>query len=159
MGGGRRLPLILVDINLLVYAANADSPHHEAARAWLDERLDSPMRVGLPWASLLGFLRLVTSPRVLSRPVGMADAWSIVAGWLGSRSAWIPAPTTRHADVLAGLFARTSVNGNLVPDAHLAALAIEHGLELNSADGDFARFEGLRWRNPLKPDRPRHPRA
>jgi hypothetical protein len=96
-----------------------------------------------------GFLRLITSPRVFQRPLSMTDAWDQVDAWLNSGSAWVPAPTHRHAEILAGLLAAPGVHGNLVPDAHLAALAIEHGLELNSTDGDFARFDGLKWRNPI----------
>jgi uncharacterized protein len=141
--------LILVDANLLIYAVNSGAPQHAAAQRWLDERLNGVVRVGLPWPSLMAFLRLATNPRVFQQPMGMTDAWSHVEAWLGCGSAWVPAPTTRHAEVLARLLARPGVHGNLVPDAHLAALAIEHGLELNSTDGDFARFAGLRWRNPL----------
>jgi toxin-antitoxin system PIN domain toxin len=143
--------LILVDANLLIYAANSGVPQHEAARQWLDERLNGVARVGLPWPSMMAFLRLATNPRVFQRPMAMADAWSQVEAWLGCGSVWIPAPTARHAEILAQLLAISGVHGNLVPDAHLAALAIEHGLELNSTDGDFARFAGLRWRNPLMP--------
>jgi toxin-antitoxin system PIN domain toxin len=141
--------LILVDTNLLIYAVNAAAPQHVAARSWLDERLSGAPRVGLPWTSLLAFLRLVTNPRVFQRPLSMADAWKQVDAWLGSGPAWVPSPTQRHAEILARLLAAPGVHGNLVPDAHLAALAIEHGLELNSTDGDFARFAGLKWRNPL----------
>lgn len=141
--------MILVDANLLVYAVNAGAPQHMAARQWLDERLNGAVRVGLPWPSLLAFLRLVTNPRIFQHPLGMADAWRQVEAWLGSGPAWVPAPTERHAELLARLLALPGVHGNLVPDAHLAALAIEHGLELNSTDGDFARFAGLKWRNPL----------
>jgi toxin-antitoxin system PIN domain toxin len=141
--------LILVDANLLIYAVNVAAPQHVAARSWLDARMNSAARVGLPWASLLTFLRLVTNPRVFQRPLSMAGAWTQVDAWLGSGPAWVPAPTQRHAEILARLLAAPGVHGNLVPDAHLAALAIEHGLELNSTDGDFARFIGLSWRNPL----------
>jgi uncharacterized protein len=141
--------LILVDANLLIYAVNAAAPQHVVARSWLDARMNSAARVGLPWISLLAFLRLVTNPRVFQRPLSMADAWKQVDGWLGSGPTWVPAPTQRHAEILARLVTAPGVHGNLVPDAHLAALAIEHGLELNSTDGDFARFAGLRWRNPL----------
>lgn len=137
--------MILVDANLLSYAVNAAAPQHAAAQRWLDARLSGTARVGLPWPCLLAFLRLITSPRVFQRPLGMADAW------LSSGPAWVPAPTQRHAEILARLLAAPGVHGNLVPDAHLAALAIEHGLELNSTDGDFARFAGLQWRNPLAP--------
>lgn len=101
--------------------------------------------------SLLAFLRLVTNSRVFNRPLAMAEAWSQVDAWLSSGSVWVPAPTQRHAEVLGRLVATPGVHGNLVPDAHLAALAIEHGLELNSTDGDFARFTRLKWRNPLAP--------
>ena len=141
--------MILVDANLLIYAVNAAAPQHVAARPWLDAHMNGVARVGLPWASLLAFLRLVTNPRVFQRPLSMADAWKQVDGWLGSGPAWVPTPTQRHAEILARLVTAPGVHGNLVPDAHLAALAIEHGLELNSTDGDFARFAGLRWRNPL----------
>jgi uncharacterized protein len=151
--------LILVDANLLIYAVNASAPQHAAARHWLDERLSSPALVGLPWASLLAFLRLVTNPRVFQRPLSMADAWNQAEAWLGSGPAWVPAPTERHAGILTRLLAAPGVHGNLVPDVHLAALAMEHGLELNSTDGDFAQFVGLRWRNPLVPESRRHPRA
>jgi toxin-antitoxin system PIN domain toxin len=141
--------LILVDANLLIYAVNVGAPQHAAAQEWLDDRLNGSTRVALPWASLLAFLRLVTNPRIFQRPLGMTEAWSQVEAWLASGPAWIPAPGEDHAGILAQLLAAPGMHGNLVPDAHLAALAIEHGLELNSTDGDFARFAGLRWRNPL----------
>ena len=99
--------------------------------------------------STLGYLRLVTNPRMVKPPVSMATAWQRVSAWLSAASAWTPGPTERHADVLGNLLALPGVHGNLVPDAHLAALAIEHGLTLCSTDGDFARFPGLRWLNPL----------
>jgi uncharacterized protein len=141
--------LILVDANLLIYAVNVAAPQHVEARSWLDAHLNGSPRVGLPWASLLAFLRLVTNPRVFQSPLTMPDAWKQVDAWLESDPAWVPTPTERHAGILARLLAAPGVHGNLVPDAHLAALAIEHGLELNSTDGDFARFAGLKWRNPL----------
>ena len=141
--------MILVDANLLIYAVNTFAPQHAAARPWLDSRLNGDTRVGLPWASLLAFLRLATNARVFAQPLGIIDAWNRVTMWLCSDVVWVPAPTERHAEILARLLAAPGVYGNLVPDAHLAALAIEHGLELNSADGDFARFAGLNWRNPL----------
>jgi uncharacterized protein len=141
--------LILVDANLLIYAVNSGAPQHAAARRWLDERLNGVARVGLPWLSLMAFLRLATNPRVFQRPLGMADAWSRVEAWLSCGSAWIPAPTARHAETLSRLLGTPGVQGHLVADAHLAALAIEHGLELNSTDRAFARFGELRWRNPL----------
>ncbi len=108
-----------------------------------------PTAVALPWASLLGFLRLATNARMFERPLTMADAWQQVKMWLAAEPTWTPGPTERHAEVLGNLLAQPGVHGNLVPDAHLAALAIEHSLTLCSTDGDFARFPGLRWLNPL----------
>lgn len=143
--------MILLDANLLIYAVNNAAPEHAAARRWLDGRLSGTARVGLPWSSLLAFLRLITNPRIFQSPLTMTDAWAQVDRWLRSGPAWVPTPGQRHAEILARLVTAPGVRGNLVPDAHLAALAIEHGLELNSADGDFARFTGLQWRNPLAP--------
>jgi toxin-antitoxin system PIN domain toxin len=143
--------LILVDANLLVYAHVSSLSQHLAARDWLDERLQGPGRVGIPWPSLLAFLLLVTNPRVFGRPETMSDAWGQAAAWLSCETVWLPQPTPQHAEVLRKLLLTPGVHANLVPDAHLAALAIEHGLTLCSADGDFARFNGLRWLNPLAP--------
>ena len=145
--------MILVDANLLIYAHNNASKDHAAAREWLDGQLNGSGPVGLPWPSLLAFLRIVTNPRILQRPQPMADAWAQVEAWLNWETVWVPQPTTRHAEILGKLVRMPAVSANLVPDAHLAALAMEHGLTLCSTDGDFARFEGLRWRNPLAPDR------
>lgn len=109
--------------------------------------------MGLPWPTLLAVLRLVTNPRIFERPLPMDRAWRQVETWLASPVAWIPHPTERHREVLGGLLASHAARSKLVPDAHLAALAIEHGLVLCSADTDFARFEGLRWHNPLRESR------
>jgi toxin-antitoxin system PIN domain toxin len=141
--------VILVDANLLVYAHVGSLPQHARARSWLDGELSGVSRVGLPWPSLLGFLRLVTNPRVFQRPEPMADAWAQVVAWLEADVAWIPQPTERHRDVLASLLEAPGMQANLVPDAHLAALAIEQGLTLCSTDGDFGRFAALSWRDPL----------
>ena len=141
--------MILVDANLLVYAANQSAPEHALARPWLDERLSSTARVGFPWPSLLAFVRIVSNPAIVRTPVSPAGAWRQVTEWLECDAAWIPLPGTRHPEVLGGLFANAIVTSRLVPDAHLAALAIEHGLTLCSTDGDFARFPGLKWVNPL----------
>jgi uncharacterized protein len=141
--------VILVDVNILIYATNAESDEHAKSRAWLDGQLSGATPVGLPWVSLLGFLRIATNARAFRRPLTMASAWQQVTTWLSAETAWIPAPTERHATVLGNLLVLPGLQGNLVPDAHLAALAIEHGLTLSSTDGDFARFPGLSWRNPL----------
>lgn len=142
--------MILVDANLLVYAHVTSVPQHRAARAWLDGRLNGSAPVGLPWPSLLAFLRLVTNPRIFERPATWSDAWRQVGEWLDCASVWIPQPAEQHREILGSLLSGQAVRANLVPDAHLAALAIEHGLILCSTDGDFARFPGLRWQNPLQ---------
>lgn len=140
---------MLVDANLLLFAVDQRSPFHEPARDWLTEQLNGPRRVGLPWPSLLAFVRVSTHPRAAQQPLEPQDAWRYVQDWLASDAAWIPAPTLRHADVLGDLVGRYQLRGNLLPDAHLAALAIEHGLTVVSADTDFARFREARWHNPL----------
>ena len=145
--------MILVDANLLVYAYAAGLPQHASARRWLDERLNGTARVGLPWPSLLAFLRLVSNPRVFSAPAPIERAWAQVMAWLEAAPAWIPLPTDRHVEILDRLLPETGGRSNLVPDAHLAALAIEHGLLLCSTDGDFARFRELRFGNPLARER------
>lgn len=141
--------MILLDVNILLYATNNTVGQHAAAREWLDRQLSDMRRVGLPWATLLAFLRLSTSARVAQRPLTMVSAWENVTQWLECEPVWIPLPTERHAEVLGKLLAEPGVHNNLVPDAHLAALAIEHGLTLCSTDGDFARFRELNWVNPL----------
>jgi uncharacterized protein len=141
--------VILVDANVLVYAHVSSFAQHDRARDWLDQQLNGAAPVGLSWASLLAFLRLVTNPRVFERPEPITDAWRQVLAWLNRETVWIPQPAERHAELLGQLLAIPGVQANLVPDAHLAALAIEHGLMLCSTDGDFARFPGLRWLNPL----------
>jgi toxin-antitoxin system PIN domain toxin len=140
----------LVDVNILLYASIASFQQHEAARSWLDGQLGGTVRVGLPWASLLGYLRIATNSRLFTPSISTATAWDRVLDWLSAESTWIPQPTDRHTEVLGALLGEPGVQGNAVPDAHLAALAIEHGLTLCSTDGDFARFPGLRWENPLK---------
>lgn len=141
--------MILVDANLLVYAHVCGFPQHVAARRWLDTQIGGPGRVGLPWPSLLAFARLTSSPRIFERPLGIKAAWTQVRAWLGNPNVWVPVPTESHAAVLGPLIEAAASRPNLVPDAHLAALAIEHGLVLCSTDADFARFPGLRWQNPL----------
>jgi toxin-antitoxin system PIN domain toxin len=141
--------VILVDANLLVYAANHGAPEHQSARTWFDARLSGTARVGLPWSSLLAFVRLVSNPAIVRHPVRLDDAWRQVEEWLACETVWIPQPTPRHAEVLGPLLKARFMISRLVPDAHLAALAIEHGLTLCSTDGDFSRFRDLQWENPL----------
>jgi len=139
----------LVDTNLLIYAHVASFEQHHAARSWLDERLRGFEPLGLPWPSLLGFVRLVSNPRIFEHPEPLKKAWQQVQEWLDCQPSWLPVPTEQHRKVLDRLFLRSDLRGNLIPDAHLAALAIEHGLVLCSTDGDFSRFSELRWENPL----------
>jgi len=143
--------VILIDVNLLLYATFEHAVQHRATRGWLVEQLNGSTRVGLPWASLLGFLRIATSSRIVRQPLSMPVAWRQVSDWLACDPAWIPQPTERHAEILSKLLAQPGIHSNLVPDGHLAALAIEHGLTLCSTDGDFGRFRELRWHNPLLP--------
>jgi uncharacterized protein len=142
--------VILIDANLLIYARVASLPQHRAARKWLDAKLNEPAMVGLPWPSLLGFLRIVTNPRVFEGPDSLESAWSQLEAWLDCSNVWIPQPGDSHRAIFTRLIAQARGAANLIPDTHLAALAMEHGLILNSTDGDFARFHGLRWRNPLQ---------
>lgn len=140
--------MILVDTNLLVYAVDADSPFHDRARGWLEERLNGPTGVGLPWQVLNAFARLTSNPRVSPNPMPTAQAWAQVEEWLALDSTFTPEPTQRHREILAGLMPKVT-RAELIPDAHLAALAMEYGLVLCSADADFDRFPGLAWENPL----------
>ena len=143
--------MILIDANLLLYATIKDYEQHAAARAWLEERLNAPARVGLPWPSLLAFLRIATNPRLFPRPLSIRPAWARVEEWLTVPTVWIPTETDRHAEILGRLLTLVGASGNLVGDAHMAALAIEHGLTLCSTDHDFARFPSLRFENPIAP--------
>jgi toxin-antitoxin system PIN domain toxin len=147
--------VILVDANLLLYAANHDAPEHEAARSWLDARLGGAARVGLPWPSLLAFVRLASNPLVVRRPVTVAAAWRQVREWLSADAAWVPLPTDRHAEILESILQAPAMSARLVSDAHLAALALEHGLTICSTDGDFAKFPDVSWENPLAASGPR----
>jgi uncharacterized protein len=140
---------MLIDANLLLFAVDEASASHAAARTWLTKQLNGARRVGLPWQSLTAFLRIATHPRAFERPLAPVAAWARVVDWLEATPAWIPTAGERHAEILGELVVRHEVRGNLVPDAQLAALALEHGLTIASADTDFARFTDVRWENPL----------
>lgn len=140
----------LPDVNLLLYAIDEQSPRHERARPWLEEALSGTEEVAFSWAVLLGFLRISTHAAVFVNPLQPDEALDYVDAWLDRPCATTVAPTIHHAALLRQLLGPLGVGGNLVSDAHLAALAIEHGAELCSCDTDFARFEGLRWRDPLR---------
>lgn len=141
---------MIVDANVLLYAVDNRSHFHTPARQWLDDALNGPERVGLPWVSLTAFQRIITHPRGSTHPLTPGDAWSYVTDWLDADQSWVPTPTNRHHDILGRLLIQGDLRGNLVTDAHLAALAIEHGTAVCSFDSDFARFADLRW---IIPDR------
>jgi toxin-antitoxin system PIN domain toxin len=139
----------LLDLNLLLYAVDSDAGPHERARAWFEEVLSGTEAVGFAWTVLLGFARISTNPQIYRHPLSSPEALDLIDGWLAQPVAKVVEPTVRHAAVLRELLEPLGVGGNLVSDAHLAALAIEHGAELCSRDNDFARFSGLRWVDPL----------
>ena len=141
--------MILPDVNLLVYAVDATSPNHERARRWWDDTLSSSTTVGLCWPSLLGFLRLVTNRRVFASPMPVEEATRCVGEWIEQPNATVVVPGPRHWAILRRMLESTGVGANLTTDAHIAALAFEHGYTVASNDADFARFEGVRLTDPL----------
>ena len=142
--------MMLVDINLLLYAVNEDDPHHFSARGWLEQKLSGAIPVGLSWAAILGFIRLSTNSKVIPKPLSRAEATERINDWLGQPSVQIVAPGERHWDILQSLLKVVPSSPNWVTDAHFAALAIEQGCQLCLTDEDFAKFPGLRWINPLQ---------
>jgi toxin-antitoxin system PIN domain toxin len=140
---------VIVDANVLIYAVDESSPQHESAERWLTNLLNGDERVGLPWSTIGAFLRIVTHPRILTEPLSAPVAWSLVEEWLELDLVWIPSTSHRTARILGRLMAGTRATGNLIPDAMLAALAIEHGLVVATTDTDFGRFREVRWINPV----------
>jgi toxin-antitoxin system PIN domain toxin len=134
----------LVDANVLLYAVNEDAPHHAAAHSWLDAALGDREAIAFAWVVLLAFLRLGTRPGLFPHPLSLADATGVVELWLDQPAAVVVHPSKRHLGLLRGLLGTSGTAANLVTDAHLAALALEHGAEVVSFDRDFQRFEGLR---------------
>jgi uncharacterized protein len=139
----------LVDLNILLYAINADGPHHRASKLWIEDTLGGVETVAIPWIVILGFLRLATSRHVFAKPLPVDEAVAIVDGWVGRPNVVALYPGPDHWRILKALVAGTGTAGNLTTDAHLAALAIEHGCQLCSTDADFGRFAQLDWVNPL----------
>ncbi len=142
--------MILVDANLLIYATNGDVPDHKAAKRWLEQVLNDSRTVALTWSVLLAFLRLSTRPGIFSAPLDPGRASAIVDEWLIRPQVVILNPGENHWRVFQNLIRSAGTAGNLTSDAHLAAIAIEHGAVLYSADHDFQRFAGLSHVNPLK---------
>ncbi len=140
----------LLDANLLVYSYVESMPQHAKAKSWLDQVLNGVPRVGIPWHSSLTFVRLVSNPRIFERPAAIPEAWKQVEVWLACECVWVPEPTERHAEVMATLLRQPGLTANQVPDAHLAGLALEHGLVVCTTDNDFHRFSGIKTENPLE---------
>ncbi len=140
---------MLVDANILLYAADDGSPFHEPARAWMEEALNGSRRVAIPWISLAAFLRISTNPRASREALQPTIAWAMAEDWLEADPVWTPAPGAGHASILGRLVTDMDLRGNLVSDAVLAALCIEYGLDIVSADSDFARFTQVTWINPI----------
>jgi uncharacterized protein len=140
----------LVDINLLIYAINKDTPHHSKAKIWLEESLSNEEPFGFAWIVILGFLRIVTNSRIMPAPLSPELAIAIVDDWLQQPPSLTVVPSQRHWSILKELLPPLGTAANLTSDAHLAALAIEHGARLYSTDNDFTRFQPLRWTNPLE---------
>lgn len=141
--------MILVDANILLYAENKADLRHERARDWWQEQLSGTTPVCLPWVVLSAFIRIGTSHRAFPRPLSLAEVSDRVQEWLARPYVRLINPTPDHWQIFRRLLAEAQAAGNLVTDAHVAALAIEHGCVLCSADADFARFPRLKWRNPL----------
>jgi uncharacterized protein len=145
---GADAPVVVVDANVLLYAVDAESAHHDRSRSWLDASLAGAEAVGLAWVAILAFIRIGTNPSIFSTPLTVAEAAGQVETWLGAPAAVVAQPTARHAALLRGLLSETGTAGNLTTDAHLAALAIEHGADIVSWDRDFGRFQGVQHRLP-----------
>jgi toxin-antitoxin system PIN domain toxin len=142
----------LLDANILLYAYNSDSPHHESCRAWLEQAFDAVEPIALPWQTLLAFIRIATNPRATSRPLTGEQACDIVSRWLAHPNVTIVTAAERFWALLSELVLEAQVSGPLVTDAALAALALEQGAVLCSTDRDFRRFRGLKLIDPLAQD-------
>ncbi len=142
--------MIVPDVNLLLHAYNSDSPVHGAARRWWEDTLSRPGPVGLAWSVILGYIRITTHPGIMTNPLPPETACGHVEAWLEQPQVTLLHPGEGHARILFDLLRGLGTGGNLTSDAHLAALAIENQADLRTTDADFARFPGLRWKNPLK---------
>ncbi len=141
--------MILVDANILIYAIDADSPHHGRAKLWLEDALSGAGWIGLPWIVVLAFLRITTRAGIMRRPLPTQDALAYVDSWFGQPNVRPVGPGESHWAILGNLLRASGTAGNLTTDAHLAALALEHGCTIASADNDFKRFAGVGHTNPL----------
>ncbi|MDO5082748.1 MAG: PIN domain-containing protein [Arachnia propionica] len=142
---------MILDANVLIHAADVLSPFHQRSHAWLRAAYASGRRLGFPWQSIGAFHRITTHPRLSPSPMTHDEAHAFISAWLTQPAAWIPSVSKRTVAIYASLASRHHVTGNLVPDAQLAALALEHSVPVVSFDGDFARFTEIQWINPLHP--------
>jgi len=140
--------MVLPDANVLLYAVNTDMPQHASSKRWIEETLSGNEAVGFAWIVLLAFVRLATLPVLLPTPLPTTTALDVLDDWLSARPSVVVHPTARHASVLRGLLDQTGTAGNLVSDAHLAALSVEHGARICTFDRDFGRFPGVRVFTP-----------
>jgi toxin-antitoxin system PIN domain toxin len=140
----------LPDTNVLIYALDSTAPRHARARQWLDEALSGTETIGFAWQVLLAVVRLTTRAAVFAAPYRPDEVFDVIDGWLAQPCATIVHPTARHAAILRGLLTPLGTAGNLTNDAHLAALAVEHGAEICSCDADFSRFPGVNWVDPVR---------
>ena len=140
----------IVDINLLIYAINKDTPNHSKAKKWFEDSLSSDEPFGFAWIVILGFLRIVTNGRIMPTPLIPEVAIDSVNDWLQQPPSLTIVPSHQHWSILKELLMPLGAAANLTSDAHLAALAIEHGARLYSTDNDFSRFQSLRWTNPIE---------
>jgi len=140
---------VLVDANVLLYAANESSPKHPTAKRWLEQTLNGERRVGIPWVTYWAFLRIATNPRAVEHPLSAAAAWQAVTAWLDAPATWVPEPGPGHPAILGELLVSHDTRGGLMTDAVLAALCVEYGLTMVSNDSDFARFPEIEWLNPF----------
>ena len=141
--------MILPDVNILIYAYDQSSQWNSPAKRWWEDQMNGSQMIGLSWVTVLGFIRLLTNPRIYQNPYSPSEMLEIVKSWLEQPHVKIIHPSDRHFALLADLIKKAGTAGNLTIDAHLAALAIERGLILQTTDADFARFPGLKWKNPL----------
>ncbi len=141
--------MILPDVNLLLHSYNSESPVHQESKSWWESLMNETRPVGLAWVAILGFIRISTHRKILASPLPVAEACGHARAWLAQPQVTILHPGERHAGILFGLLEELGTGGNLTTDAHLAALAIEYQAELHTTDADFARFPGLKWKNPI----------
>ena len=141
--------MILIDANLLIYAVNSDLPQHRQAKDWLEQVLSETTVIGIPLVSIMAFLRICTNLRVFAQPLSPETAIAYIDQWLDQSVVRLVVPGTKHWAILRNLLLHTGMSGNLTTDAHIAALALEQGYSVYSADNDFRRFPGLKHINPL----------